>query len=209
MSEIVDLVGGTLSIRPSILYYGTPVALLSTMNEDGSVNLAPMSSSWALGYRVVLGLGKGGQTFINLERSRECVINLPSPEMWKHVEALADLTGRQDMPPWKVEMGYRFERDKFQAAGLTPIASETVAPPRVHECPLQLEARVARIHGGGESGDEFAIVETEVLRVHAKRAIVKGNGRHVDPGKWSPLLYVFRHYFGTGKELGKTFPAET
>lgn len=36
-------------IQPSILYYGTPVILLSTMNEDGSTNLSPLSSSWALG----------------------------------------------------------------------------------------------------------------------------------------------------------------
>ena len=38
-----------LTIEPSILYVGTPVALLSTVNEDGTVNLAPMSSAWALG----------------------------------------------------------------------------------------------------------------------------------------------------------------
>jgi flavin reductase (DIM6/NTAB) family NADH-FMN oxidoreductase RutF len=30
--------------QPNILYLGTPVVLISTMNEDGSVNLAPMSS---------------------------------------------------------------------------------------------------------------------------------------------------------------------
>lgn len=31
-------------IAPKILYLGSPVVLISTMNEDGSVNLAPMSS---------------------------------------------------------------------------------------------------------------------------------------------------------------------
>ena len=47
---------------PSILYFGTPVALVSTENENGSFNLAPMSSAWALGQVIVLGLGAEGQT---------------------------------------------------------------------------------------------------------------------------------------------------
>ena len=49
-----------LTIEPSILYVGTPVALLATVNEDGTVNLAPMSSAWALGDVVVLGVGESG-----------------------------------------------------------------------------------------------------------------------------------------------------
>jgi hypothetical protein len=31
---------------------------------------------------------------------------------------------------------------------------------------------------------------------------------HVNPEKWQPLIYNFRHYFGLGIELGKTFRAE-
>ncbi|BCG61631.1 hypothetical protein PUR_50560 [Paenibacillus sp. URB8-2] len=36
-------------IKPMILYYGTSVILLNTLNEDGTVNISPISSSWALG----------------------------------------------------------------------------------------------------------------------------------------------------------------
>jgi len=46
-----------VTISPKILYFGTPVVLLSTENDDGSANLAPISSAWALGHTVVLGLG--------------------------------------------------------------------------------------------------------------------------------------------------------
>jgi flavin reductase (DIM6/NTAB) family NADH-FMN oxidoreductase RutF len=35
------------TIEPKILYFGTPVALVSSINEDGSTNLAPISSCWA------------------------------------------------------------------------------------------------------------------------------------------------------------------
>jgi hypothetical protein len=37
--------------------------------------------------------------------------------------------------------------------------------------------------------------------------VVEGTQR-IDAERWSPLLYVFRHYFGTGGELGRSFRAE-
>lgn len=192
-------------IEPSILYFGTPVVLLSTLNEDGSANLAPMSSAWALGSTVVLGLGTNGKTIENLRRERECVVNLPDPTLWRHVERLAPLTGRDPVPEAKAAQ-FRFERHKFGAAGLTPQPSELVAPPRVRECRLQLEAAVTAIRPIGDG--TAASVEVEVVRVHAAAEIVVPGTNHVDPHEWSPLLYVFRHYVAAGERLGRTFRAE-
>jgi flavin reductase (DIM6/NTAB) family NADH-FMN oxidoreductase RutF len=81
-------------IQPSILYYGTPVILLSTLNEDGSTNLSPLSSSWALGDSIVLGVGTGGKALENLERQAGCVINVPDSSLWSNVERLASYTGQ-------------------------------------------------------------------------------------------------------------------
>lgn len=50
------------AIEPAILYAGTPVFLISTLNEDGSANLAPMSSAWWLGWSCMLGLDATSQT---------------------------------------------------------------------------------------------------------------------------------------------------
>jgi flavin reductase (DIM6/NTAB) family NADH-FMN oxidoreductase RutF len=194
-------------IEPPILYFGTPVVLLSTLNDDGTANLAPMSSAWALGYTVMLGLGVQGKTIENLRRERECVINIPSSNLWQNVERLAPLTGRDPVPAGKADK-FRYEPRKFEAAGLTPQASHAVVPPRVRECPLQLEATVTAIRKIGPD-QVAACVETEVIRVHAHREIVRAGTNHVDPKKWNPLLYVFRHYFSCGSELGKTFRAET
>ncbi|MEV4256046.1 hypothetical protein AB0J52_23045, partial [Spirillospora sp. NPDC049652] len=83
-----------VEIEPSILYFGTPVVLLSTENPDGSFNLAPISSAWALGHTVVLGLGRDGQSAHNLAAPADLVINLPAPSQWPAVERLAPLTGR-------------------------------------------------------------------------------------------------------------------
>jgi hypothetical protein len=89
----------------SILYFGTPVTLISTMNLDGTANLAPMSSAWWLGWSCMLGLGQMGQTSDNLIRSRECVINLPSDDLVTHVDRLALTTGKAPVPDKKLQWG--------------------------------------------------------------------------------------------------------
>jgi flavin reductase (DIM6/NTAB) family NADH-FMN oxidoreductase RutF len=199
----------TITIHPKILYFGTPVCLISSRNPDGTTNLTPMSSAWALDRRVVLGLGRDGQALRNLQRERDCVINLPSPELWPAVERLAPTTGRADVPSHKRALGYRHEPDKFAEARLTPVASVAVKPARIAECPLQLEARVCAIHPASGDNPAFVIVETEVLVVHALPHIVVPGTGHIDAERWAPLLYVFRRYFGTGPCLGKNFRAET
>lgn len=195
-------------ITPKILYFGTPVVLISTCNEDGSANLAPMSSAWALGYTIMLGLGAAGKTAENLARGGECVLNLPSQDLWPAVERLAPLTGKNPVPKHKQSQGFRYEHDKFGAAGLTALPSEYVAPPRVAECPLHLEAilRAIRSLQGSDSG--ALAVEVEVVRVHARAGVIQGT-EHISPASWRPLIYNFRHYFGLGHELGKTFRSET
>jgi len=193
---------------PPILYFGTPVVLVSTLNPDGTPNLAPMSSAWALGWTVMLGLGKSGQTIANLERTGECVLNLPSDELWPAVERLAPLTGRHPVPDHKLAYGGRFEPRKFDAAALTPVPSQCVAPPRVAECPLQMEARVRAIRDL-EDDPSVASVEVRVLTVHAHEHLLMDDGRHIDPARWRPLIYNFRHYFGLGPELGRSFRAAT
>lgn len=199
------------SIRPAILYFGTPVLLIATRNEDGSANLTPMSSAWALADRVVLGLAAGGQGLENLLRERECTLNVVAPGQWPAVEALAPTTGRDPVPAWK--SGYRYESDKFALAGLTPLPSEQVCAPRVMECPLQMEARVVAWHerplaAWANDAGGFVTIETEVVRVHAHEDLIIAGSDHIDPRRFRPLLYVFRHYVGGGPALGRTFKAE-
>ncbi|MES9522230.1 flavin reductase family protein [Streptomyces capoamus] len=201
-----DLPFEHVTVTPSILYFGTPVVLLSTENENGSFNLAPMSSAWALGHVIVLGLGADGQTAHNLRSRRDLVVNLPAPTQWPAVERLAPLTGRTPVPVSK-RGSFRFEPDKFAAAGLRPRPSELVRPPRVAECPMQMEARVARAQP--DASGEFLIVEARVLKVHADPRIVVAGSQHIDPAAWSPLIYNFRHYYGLGPELGHSFRSQT
>jgi flavin reductase (DIM6/NTAB) family NADH-FMN oxidoreductase RutF len=204
-----------IAIRPSTLYFGTPVALITTLDERGSANITPMSSAWSLGYRLVLGLSGTSQGCVNLLASGEAVVNLPDPPLWPAIERIARTTGRHPVPAYKQAMGYRHEADKFALAGLTQAPSRRIAPPRIGECPLQLGTRLVHCRraapepGGDEADPGFFVIEVEVLEVHAHPAVVLEQSGRIDTSRWSPLLYVFRHYFGTGDRLGRNFRAET
>jgi flavin reductase (DIM6/NTAB) family NADH-FMN oxidoreductase RutF len=201
-------------IRPSVYYFGTPVVLITTLSADGAPNISPMSSAWALGDRIVLGMATQGQGVENAVREGECVVNIAPATLWEQVERLARTTGRNPVPEGKKALGYYYEPRKFEAAGLTPLPSDLVRPPRIAECPLQFETKVVAAHapGGGawEIGCDhpFAIVEVQVLRVHAHEEITIPDTNHIDTARWHPLLYVFRHYIAAGADLGRTFKAE-
>jgi flavin reductase (DIM6/NTAB) family NADH-FMN oxidoreductase RutF len=197
------------TIRPKILYFGTPVALITTIDENGHPNIGPMSSVWALGYKLVLGLGCDGQTFSNLINQKECVVNMPSAALHENVEKIARLTGANPVPEDKRAL-YRYEADKFAAGGFSAVDSEIVNPPSIVDCPIQLEAvlehySILDFEDDGTPGT--AAVTVKVVNVRAHEDIVTGTD-HIDPAKWSPLIYNFRHYYGLGKALGKTFKAE-
>jgi flavin reductase (DIM6/NTAB) family NADH-FMN oxidoreductase RutF len=198
------------TIEPTILYFGTPVALISTLNPDGSPNLAPMSSAWWLGWSCMLGLGQMGQTSANLIRTRECVVNLPSADLVSHVDRLALTTGTDPVPDKKRQWGYRYEPAKFEIAGLTPVRSESVAPPRILECPVQMEGVVHewRPFGKNVAANSF---EVHIVKLHVDESLLTGDVQrpHIDPTAWRPLIMSFCRFFGLGGEVHPSRLAES
>ena len=189
-----------VTIEPSILYFGTPVVLISTQNEDGTANLAPMSSAWWLGWRCMLGLQTASQTPQNMIRTGQCVLNLASAQQADAVDRLARLTGTRSVPELKRRLGYSYEPGKFRVAGVTPIASETVAAPRVLECPIQLEAVVAARHGIMDDDPQVAglisAFEVRITRVHVHPGLLMdGHENRIDPARWQPLIMNFQKLY--------------
>ncbi|GGO60588.1 hypothetical protein GCM10010910_06380 [Microbacterium nanhaiense] len=191
--------------QPESLYVGGSAYLIATQNADGTANLSPASSYWALGSTIVLGLEVAGKTVQNLLERPELTINFPSGDLVDAVLRLDGTTGRYPVPEGKER--YRYEADKFALAGLQPQASELVPVPRVAECRLQFEARTVRATPG-HTGEWF-MVEAEVLRVHADPRILKPGTGLPDPRRWSPLVYEFRHFFTTGEERGHLPKSQT
>lgn len=189
-------------IEPKILYFGTPVVLISTRNEDGSFNLAPMSSAWWLNQSCMLGMSSKSQTVENLLRERQGVLNLPSAELVGAVDRLALTTGRNPVPEYKEKIGYRYQADKFGLAELTPAPADLVNAPLVVECPLQLEAVVEQVHAFDEQHSSIKAIEMRIVRVHIdERLLVPGTQNYIDPEKWNPLIMNFCEFFGLSGKI--------
>jgi flavin reductase (DIM6/NTAB) family NADH-FMN oxidoreductase RutF len=195
----------SIQIEPAILYFGTPVVLIGTSNEDGSFNLVPMSSAWWVGWRCMLGLARNSKSTENMIRTGECMLNLPSADLVGAVDNLARTTGSDPVPAGKLKRGYRHEKDKFGTCGLTPLPGETVAAPRAAECPVQMEAKVAHIHEMAQDDEvwrgNLAAIEVRITRVHAHPGIMmKGEPNRIDPDKWRPLIMSFQQFYGLTPE---------
>jgi flavin reductase (DIM6/NTAB) family NADH-FMN oxidoreductase RutF len=192
--------------EPSILYFGTPVVLISTTNENGSYNLAPISSVFWLGWRCVIGISAFSKSTENIRRNGECVLNLPSVNQVDAVNRLALTTGTFPVQAGKAQKGYRHESDKFKLAGLSPITSQTVGAPRVKECPVQMEAVVENVHELAQDDEvqrgRLLTIELRVQRVYLEESIqVKGLPNRVDPDKWRPLIMSFQQFYGLSEQV--------
>ena len=200
-------------IDPAILYFGTPVVLVSSLNADDTPNLAPMSSAWWLGKSCMLGFGARSHTPQSILRTGECVLNLPSAGQAAAVNRLAKTTGSDPVPPHKQAMGYRHERDKFGAAGLTAAPADLVLPPRVLECPVSLEATLEAVHPLAVRDDErrggLVALEVRIVRVHVHESIrMDGHPNRIDPDRWRPLIMSFQQLYGLGERAGHSRLAE-
>lgn len=197
----------TVVIEPSVFYFGTPVALLTTLKAgDETANITPTSSAWALDDIYVLGLSNSGQAMRNLRENGELVINLPEARLWESIERIAETTGAAEVPSHKREK-YRYEPDKWKLGGFAPRPSEIVLPPRIAECPVQMEARVTNMTPLDEE-ENATIVHAKILRTYVHQTLAVPGTSHVDLDAWKPMYYTFRHYFSQGERIGVNFRAE-
>lgn len=198
---------------PNILYFGTPVILIGTTNEDGSNNLAPMSSAFWLGWRCVIGMAAASQTTQNIQRNGECVLNLASINNAAAVNKLARTTGSNPVPLGKQQKGYYHKREKFEHAGLTPITADIVNAPMVQECNVQLEAKLVHTRSLAEEDEamknKIKVMELQIVRVHLEQSILMVDDiNKVDPNKWKPLIMSFQKLYSIGDEVHYSTLAE-
>lgn len=107
-----------------------PVLLLGTARE-GRTNLMPLSWHCMLEFEPPLVgcvVSAANFSFVALEETDECVLNVPTAELAEKLVACGNSTGR--------------ELDKLGRFGLTAVPSLQVAVPRVEECYANLECQV-------------------------------------------------------------------
>ncbi|MFI5729204.1 flavin reductase family protein [Kribbella sp. NPDC051587] len=186
------------TVEPKVLYFGTPVVLISTRNPDGSTNLAPMSSAWWLGYHAMLGMGTSAQTVKNLVDRPEIALNLVDPAMVAALDRIALLTGSEEMSDAKRARGYRYEPDKFAAAGLSRTTGALTGLDLVAESPITMEGRIEAIHQIGAADNHLCALAMKVEQVQVEEDLLMSNDRYIDPLAWDPLIMKFTEYFAGG-----------
>ncbi len=129
-----------------------PIAWVSTLNEDGSVNLAPFSFFNVFGAEPPLVIFAPGNrdgrspkdTARNCRRSGEFVVNIVSEELAKAmVQSAASLP---------------YGTSEVEAGSIAMATSSLVAPPRVAAAPAALECKVHSIQEIGENRIVLGIV---------------------------------------------------
>lgn len=192
--------------EPSILYFGTPVVLITSSNTDDTYNIAPISSIFWLGWRAIIGISTSSKTTENILRTRECVLNLPSIYQIDAVNHLTLTTGSNPVPSRKLQKGYIHVKDKFSISQLTPMPSETVLPPRIKECPVQMEAVLESFHGIAQNDElqagKIVTIELRIKRVYIDELLLlEGYPNKVNPNKWKPLIMNFQQFYGLSDQL--------
>ena len=142
-----------------------PIGWISTRSASGVNNLAPYSFFNAFNYvPPIIGFASIGykDTLRNIEETGEFVWNLTT-------RALAEAMNQSCAPVGP-------EVSEFALAGLTPLASTVVAPPRVAESPVTFECKrtqILQLQGADGAQVETWLVLGEVVAVHIDQALLK------------------------------------
>jgi flavin reductase (DIM6/NTAB) family NADH-FMN oxidoreductase RutF len=160
-----------------------PIGWISTVSRAGLVNLAPYSFFNLLSYDPPYVLFSGGassrdrgikDTIVNAEETGEFVFNLAT---WAQRDQVT-LTSHIE------ERGV----DELAAAGLTPLPSRMVRPPRVAGAPVHFECRTFKTVElpGRRPVSHHRVVFGEVVAVHIDDDYVTDDGR-LDVLKMRPI----------------------
>jgi len=144
-----------------------PIGWISTRSAEGALNVAPYSFFTAFNYTPpIIGFSSIGykDSVRNIEQTGEFVWNLVTRPL---AEAMNQTCAA--VAP---------EISEFELAGLTPLASRLVAPPRIAESPVAFECRLTQLlQLQDASGQKLPtwLVLGEVVAVHiAQRLLVNG-----------------------------------
>ena len=144
-----------------------PIAVISTLNSNGTNNVAPFSFFTAVSaspmiiafcpmIRSSTGLMK--DTPINIFREKEFVVNIVHEDIVEKINTTS------------VELPYG--EDEFTLSGLTPIDSEVVRAKRIKESLIHFECVFRDRLSYGEHAGAGQIITGEVVRVHIAEEIL-------------------------------------
>jgi flavin reductase (DIM6/NTAB) family NADH-FMN oxidoreductase RutF len=157
-----------------------PVVIITTRNDQGESNAAPFAMCMEVCHNppmIAFGVGEGKDTYRNVVKTGEFVINVPGEEILKKLMVTA-----KRYPP---------DVNELAEAGLGELPGITVAAARIAECKIHFECRVEWIK---EAGDHFVVVGRVVSATADKDALTADFRIRIDTIK--PV-----HYLGRGTDI--------
>jgi flavin reductase (DIM6/NTAB) family NADH-FMN oxidoreductase RutF len=146
-----------------------PIAFVSTVDAQGTRNLAPFSyftgcstNPPVVCFCAAVRSGPRPQkdTLHNIEATGEFVVNIVSEDFAEKMN-----TTSAEVPP---------EMDEFLLAGLTPLASELVKPPPVAESRIHLECCLRQLVAVSDKPGGGTLILGDVLRFHIQDDLLNG-----------------------------------
>ena len=171
-----------------------PIAFASTIDSAGNVNLSPFSFFNVFSANppiMIFSPARRGRdnttkhTYENVLQVKEVVINIVNYDIV------------QQMSLSSTEYGKGV--NEFEKAGLTPLPSQTIKPPRVAESPVQFECRVNEVISLGTEGGAGNLVICEVLKMHINEAVLDPDGK-IDPVKLDAVSRMGGNWYGRAKQ---------
>jgi flavin reductase (DIM6/NTAB) family NADH-FMN oxidoreductase RutF len=176
------------SIKPFRPVHPSPAALITSVSDDGRANIITLGEVFNVSIRdpVILGIAIAKPRYSHelISATREYVVNLPTAGMVEPVDRCGTVSGRHV--------------DKFAEFGLTPVAAESVQPPLIAECPINIECRVIGIQ---EIGDHDLFLGEALAEHVAQEALDEKGNIMVD--RLDPLCYLHGEYWSCGRRLGR------
>lgn len=154
-----------------------PIAFASTIDLEGNINLSPFSffNLFSTNPPILIFSPsrrvRDNTTKHTLENVKEV------PEVVIHTVHYG-LVEQMSLASTEYAEGI----NEFEKAGLTPVKSSLVKPPRVKEAKVSFECKVNEVKALGESGGSGNLVICEVLCMHVDEQILDQQGV-IDPNK--------------------------
>ena len=167
-----------------------PIALVSTIDKDGSMNLAPFSffNVFSVNPPILVfspvksgRFGTNKHTLENILEVKECVIGLVTEDTAQQV-SLASCSFEKSV-------------NEFEKAGLTEVKSDLITPSRIKESSVNFECKVNDIVVLGEEGGAGNLVIAEILKMHIDENILDDEG-NIDPFKLNIVSRYGANWYG-------------
>ncbi|MBI5864267.1 MAG: flavin reductase family protein [Planctomycetes bacterium] len=171
-----------------------PIALVSTINAAGQLNLAPFSF-----YNMVSGNPPVVMFCPSLNRNREPKHTYRNiAETGEFVIATVSEAIAPQMARTAAELPYG--QSEFEFSGLTPAAAQLVKAPLVKESPMNLECRLRQIVAFGDQPAAGQVIFGDVLAAHIDDAVLTAERDQIDPRKLRTVGRLGGSYYCTVTE---------